>query len=343
MPGASATPDSVPGAGVPPAPGPAPAYAAVDLGTHNCRLLIARAEGDGRLAVVEALSRPVRLGEGLLASGLLGAAAMTRTVRALALCAGRIGRAGVVASRAVATEAGRRAGNAAAFFARVEASTGLAVEPIDADEEARLTLLGCAPLIEPGFPHLLLFDIGGGSTDIVWAERPASGPPRLLASLSLAAGVVGFAERFGGDRISEAGFAAMAEAIEPELAAFDDRHRIGAAIARHEVQMIGTSGTVTTLAALSLGLGRYRRSRVDGRTIGFDRIAALNAALAATDRPTRAAIGCIGPDRADLVPAGCAILQAICRRWPVGRLTVADRGLREGLILALHAGRERRI
>lgn len=314
---------------------PPPRYAAIDLGTHNCRLLIAAA-ADGRLTTVDALSRPVRLGEGLAVSGCLGEAAMARADRALALCARRIGAAGVVASRAVVTEAGRRAANAGTFFSRVAAATGLALEPIAAEEEARLTLAGCASLADPGLPWLLLFDIGGGSTDLVWAELGPAGAPRPVATLSLAAGVVGFAERFGGDRIDGDGFRRMVALIDDALAGFDAREGIAGQVAAGRVQMIGTSGTVTTLAALSLGLGRYRRSRVDGRRIGFAEIEALIDDLAATDWQTRAGIGCIGPERADLVLAGCAILRAICRRWPVGRLTVADRGLREGLILAMH-------
>ena len=316
-----------------------PLYAAVDLGTHNCRLLIAGPGAGGGLAVFDAFARPVRLGEGLAATGRLGDVGMERAVAALTRCAWRIGRLPVSATRAVATEACRRASNTDEFFARVRAATGLALEPISASEEAQLTLSGCAGLLAPGDPHVLLFDIGGGSTEVVWAGQRPGEVPVPLACLSLATGVVAFAERFGGDRIEASRFAQMVDAVDAECARFDAEHAIAREIARGGVQMVGTSGTVTTLAALSLGIGRYRRAKVDGTEIAFAEIARLSEWLAATDWRTRAAVPCIGPERADLVVAGCAILTAICRRWPVGRITVADRGLREGLILAMHAAR----
>ena len=321
----------------PPAADEGPIYAAVDLGTHNCRLLIAGPRDGGGLAVFDAFARPVRIGEGLAATDRLGEGAMERAVEALSLCARRIGRLPVRATRAVATEACRRARNTEEFFARVRASSGLAVQSISGGDEVRLTLAGCAGLLDRSARRVLLFDIGGGSTEVVWAAQRPGEAPLPLACLSLAAGVFTFAERFGGDRIDDAGFSRMVEAVDANLAPFDADHAIARAIARGRVQMIGTSGTMTTLAALSLGIGRYRRSKVDGAEIAFAEIARLTATLAATDWRTRAAILCIGPERADLVVAGCAILAAICRRWPVGRVTVADRGLREGLILAMHA------
>lgn len=315
----------------------APLYAAVDLGTHNCRLLIARAGRGGRLDVVDAFSRTVRLGEGLARHGNLGESAMGRALDALTECATRIARAGVQRTAAVATEACRRAGNGAAFLARVRHATGLDVKTISPGEEARLTLTACTDLLDPHYPWVLLFDIGGGSTEVVWAAQRRGQTPQLLATVSMASGVVTFAERFGGDRVDADRFAAMSGSIDAGLRPFDATHNIAAAIAAGKVQMIGTSGTVTTLAALSLGLGRYRRGRVDGLAIGFADIGELIARLAVTDWAARAANLCIGPERADLVIAGCAILAAICRLWPVGRISVADRGLREGLIHTMQA------
>lgn len=315
----------------------APLYAAVDLGTHNCRLLIARARRGGRLDVVDAFSRTVRLGEGLARHGDLGETAMNRALDALSECSARIAHAGVQRTAAVATEACRRAGNGAAFLARVRRSTGLNVKAISPGEEAGLTLTACADLLDPKYPWVLLFDIGGGSTEVVWAAQRPGQTPQMLATVSMASGVVTFAERFGGDRVDADRFAAMSGSIDAGLRPFDATHNIAAAIAAGKVQMIGTSGTVTTLAALSLGLGRYRRGRVDGHAIGLTDIGELIARLAVTDWAARAANLCIGPERADLVIAGCAILAAICRIWPVGRIFVADRGLREGLIRTMHA------
>ncbi|MFO1127556.1 MAG: Ppx/GppA phosphatase family protein [Rhodospirillales bacterium] len=319
-----------------------PAYAAVDLGTHNCRLLIGSPGTDGSVAVLDALARPVRLGEGLASTGRLGDPGMQRAIDALDRCARRIARRRVCATRAVATEACRRATNAAEFLARVRAACGLAVEPISAREESRLTLAGCAGLMEPGHHPVLLFDIGGGSTEVVWADRRSRHNPAPLACLSLPTGVVDLTERYGSDRIDEASFSRMVDAAHAALARFDAAYGIAETIAAGRVQMIGTSGTVTTLAAVSLGIGRYRRTKVDGTVIAFDEIARLTGSLARTDWQTRAAIPSVGPARADLVVAGCAILTAICRLWPVGRVTVADRGLREGLILAMHEARTAR-
>lgn len=321
-----------------------PVYAAIDLGTHNCRLLIAGPRPDGDLAVFDAFARPVRLGEGLTTTGCLGENAMQRAADALDRCARRIHRLPVVATRAIATEACRRASNRDEFFARVHAATGLTIEPISAHEEARLTLAGCARLLDPACAHALLFDIGGGSTEVVWAAHRPGELPQPLALLSLPTGVVAFAERFGGNRIEARRFTEMVEMVDTDFARFDAAHGIARAITGGGgggVQMVGTSGTVTTLAALSLGIGRYRRAKVDGTEISFTEIARLSQSLASTDWQTRAAIPAIGPERADLVVAGCAILTAICRRWPVGQITVADRGLREGLIFAMHDARTR--
>jgi exopolyphosphatase/guanosine-5'-triphosphate,3'-diphosphate pyrophosphatase len=318
-------------------PSPGAVYGAVDLGTHNCRMLIARIEDDRRLRVIGSFSRAVRLGEGVAVNGRLAEPAIARALGALAVCARRMRNAGVRRSRGIATEACRRADNGPAFLKRVEAETGIALEPVTPAEEAQLTLAGCVQHLDPRYPRVLLFDIGGGSTEITWIEQALGRPPHTVGLLSLPHGVVTFAERFGGDRIAADGYAEMARTIDAALAGFDAEHAIARNVADGRVQMLGTSGTVTTLAAVHLGLKRYDRKRVDGLDIGFDDIAAVSAELAVSDWSGRAANPCIGPVRADLVVAGCAILEAVCRRWPVGRLRIADRGIREGLLLAMVA------
>lgn len=318
-------------------PFPGAVYGAVDLGTHNCRMLIARVEDDRRFRVIGSFSRAVRLGAGVSANGRLAEPAIERAVGALKVCARRMCDAGVRRSRGIATEACRRADNGPAFLERVEAETGIALEPVTAAEEARLTLAGCLQHLDPRYPRVLLFDIGGGSTEVTWVEQAPGRPPRVAGLLSLHHGVVNFTERFGGDRIGADRYAEMTRIIDAALTGFDAEHAIARDVADGKVQMLGTSGTVTTLAALYLGLRRYDRRRIDGLDIGFDEIAAVSAGLAASDWSGRAANPCIGPVRADLVVAGCAILEAICRRWPVGRLRIADRGIREGLLLAMIA------
>jgi exopolyphosphatase/guanosine-5'-triphosphate,3'-diphosphate pyrophosphatase len=313
-------------------------YAALDLGTNNCRLLVARADGDG-FRVIDAFSRIVRLGEGVNMSGVLSEAAMQRTLDALKVCAGKIVYRGVTRARYVATEACRRAGNCEDFLDRVRQATGIAIETITTAEEARLAVNGCAPLLDPTVPYAIVFDIGGGSTELVWLrlQEALYREPEILGVVSLPFGVVSFTERYGGDAISTADYEAMIGEAQAAMIPFAQQHGIAEVVAGGGVQMLGSSGTVTTLAGIRLGLPRYNRNLVDGSMLFFDEIRAVSAELAAADFAARAAHPCIGSERADLVVAGCAILEAICNLWQVGRLRVADRGLREGILFDLLA------
>lgn len=313
-------------------------YAALDLGTNNCRLLVARAGrgGDHAFTVIDAFSRIVRLGEGLAASGALCEAAMGRTVAALKICADKVASHRVSGARFIATEACRRAANCADFMARVERETGLALEIISTEEEARLVVAGCAPLLDRGVPHALVFDIGGGSTELVWLRlHEGAEDPEILDSMSLPHGVVTLSDRYGGCDVSAATYAAMVEEIHAAICAVEGRHGICRRIAAGEVQMLGSSGTVTTLAAVHLALPRYIRRRVDGAMLSFEALRGASQFLARQSHDERARHPCIGLERADLVLAGCAILEAICALWPVGRLRVADRGIREGILFGL--------
>ena len=331
-------------------------YAALDLGTNNCRLLVARPARDG-FRVVDAFSRIVRLGEGLGASGQLSAPAMARTIEALKICAGKIRRRGVTQLRAVATEACRRATNCEDFLDEVRRETGIELEIISQNEEAALAICGCAPLFDPGIPDILLFDIGGGSTEICWlkaqkdagtgvaAGEGAGTAPELslYAWLSVPIGVITLSERHGAERPGSSGDAAAAyRAMEAEMAAavavFEARHEVSRAVAGGAVQMLGTSGTVTTLAGVHQDLLRYDRAAVDGSYLEMATVQAISARIAAMSYAERAAHPCIGRERADLVIAGCAILSALCRLWPAERLRVADRGLREGMLYAMIHG-----
>jgi exopolyphosphatase/guanosine-5'-triphosphate,3'-diphosphate pyrophosphatase len=315
-------------------------YAALDLGTNNCRLLVACPAGSG-FRVVDAYSRIVRLGEGLSATGRLSEAAMARTIKALGACAEKMRQRGVTRARAVATEACRRAANCNLFVARVHGATGIELEIISNSEEASLALHGCAPLLSPERSHALVFDIGGGSTEVSWLEvvpdqtwpsRPAVRP---LAWHSVPIGVVTLAEGYGGRDIPAKTYRRMVEEVTAALRPFEAEHGLGGLVARGQVQMLGTSGTVTTLAGVHKRLPRYNRARVDGAHLSFDTISSLSRRLAGMSYEARVEQPCIGPERADLVVAGCAILDAICGIWPVGRLRVADRGLREGILFTM--------
>ena len=311
-----------------------PTYAAIDLGTNNCRLLIARPTVFG-FEVVDAFSRIVRLGEGVATNGCFSSEAMSRTIAALKICVKKIRRSGASRIRSVATEACRRSSNAQAFQELVESEAGLDLEIISEAEEARLAVQGCAPLLSPDAVWALVFDIGGGSTELIWLRYERGSTPDILAWTSLPCGVVSLAEHHGGDRVTRADYEVMVRRVRDLLSPFDAETNMAAAIDSGKVQMLGSSGTVTTVAGIHLGLPHYIRSRVDGQRLDFREVDAVSARLMDMDYETRAAMPCIGPDRADLVVAGCAILDAIQRTWPIGGLTVADRGLREGLLFGM--------
>jgi exopolyphosphatase/guanosine-5'-triphosphate,3'-diphosphate pyrophosphatase len=316
-------------------------FAALDLGTNNCRLLIARpAENDG-FTIIDAFSRIVRLGEGLAGSGRLSDAAIDRAMSALSVCADKLVRRGVHLSRAVATEACRRAENGQDFVDRVYRETGIALDIIDAGEEAKLAVAGCHALLEPGDGPALIFDIGGGSTELVRVER-GEGEPRIMAWRSVPWGVVSLSEVEPHD----------APDREGRLAAYDRmRERFAEAIADfvtpetiadpNALRLLGTSGTVTTLASVHLGLTVYDRRAVDGLRVPSDSLRAISASLAGQSVAERARVSCIGTERADLVVAGCAILDAILDIWPAPRVGIADRGIREGILRALIASSAR--
>lgn len=327
-------------------PGPAPAlaraeasgaaYAALDLGTNNCRLLIASPSQAG-FRVLDSFSRIVRLGEGLGNSGLLSAASMDRALAALAACADKLSRRPLRGFDAVATEACRQARNGPDFIARVEAETGIKLRIISGREEAELAMESCAPLLGDGDRRALLFDIGGGSTEIAWI-RAAAKPgdvPELIGYISLPIGVVTLAERCGTACFTEAGFFAVVDEVAAHLQAFDRLHCIGQEIRAGGVRLMGTSGTVTTLAGVVMALPRYRRPLVDGSTLDCEAADAALGDLFAMGRAALAAHPCVGPDRVDFVLPGCAIYAAIRRIWPTKTLRVADRGLREGILMRM--------
>ncbi len=325
-------------------------YAALDLGTNNCRLLVAKPEGRS-FRVVDAYSRIVRLGEGISTSRRLSDAAMSRAIEALKVCGEKLANCGSpLRARLIATEACRGAENGPLFIERVREETGLALEIVTRETEARLAVAGCSSLVAYEADGVVLFDIGGGSSELVWLDLRNRCGARGLALTrfirhwtSLPLGVVTLAERHGGTRVGADNYEAMVEDVTSHLSSFSMGPMLSEAIAAGGVHMLGTSGTVTTLAGMHLGLERYDRRRVDGTWLADDEVSAMIARLLAMPYEERVDNPCIGADRADLVLAGCAILEAIRRRWPCERLRVADRGLREGILMELmHADRKGR-
>ena len=317
------------------------AYAAIDLGTNNCRLLIARPSGD-HFMVIDAFSRVVRLGEGLAQSGRLSEAAMDRALGALHICADKLRKRGVHLARSVATEACRRASNGEAFIERVHRETGIRLNIITAEEEARLAVLGCHILLEPGCGPAMIFDIGGGSTEMVLVDT-SDAVQRILDWQSVPWGVVSLTESIGPIELTPearaSAYGEMRARITDRFASFSERVAPAreTAAANGSLRLLGTSGTVTTLASLHLGLPQYDRSAVDGVIVPTASMREISQRLAHISPAERIAVPCIGRERADLVVAGCAILESIFDIWPAERLGIADRGIREGILRSLMA------
>lgn len=313
---------------------PPGAFAALDLGTNNCRMLIGAASGDG-FRVLESFSRIVRLGEGLHATGRLSDQAMDRALTALDTCAGRLTRRPVKGMRAIATEACRRAANGPEFLARVKERTGLAFDIISTREEAELALESCASLLGGNVRRALLFDIGGGSTELAWVRVDPMHGPVLMGYASLPVGVVTLSEQYGAGRFTAEGFEAMAADVVRQLLAFEGIHCIRHEIECGDVMLLGTSGTVTTLAGVALDLPRYQRLLVDGVMLSRAEAAAALDRLRGLGRAGLEHHPCVGPDRVDFVLPGCAVFAAITALWPAAQVVVADRGLREGMLLRM--------
>ena len=319
-------------------------YGALDLGTNNCRLLIARPGPQG-FVIVDAYSRVVRLGEGLMESGRLSDAAMDRTVAALSACADKLARRDVRLTRNVATEACRRAANGNRFVDRVYAETGIALDVISAAEEARLAVLGCHMLIAADGPPALVFDIGGGSTEVMLvapgsaAAASGGGEPEIIDWISMPWGVVSLAEtepqwRDAPDRALA--YRRMLDKVTSLLDGFAARLAArGVGSGPGAVQLLGTSGTITTLASVQMGLPAYDRRLVDGSMVDTAALLALCREIAHKSTQERARLACIGSDRAELIAAGCAIVDAILSHWPGGGVRIADRGIREGILRTL--------
>jgi len=308
-------------------------YAALDLGTNNCRLLIACPTGDG-FRVVDSFSRIIRLGEGISATGTISEAAIERAITALSICRDKIQSKRAGRLRLIATEACRAASNAEGFRDRVAAETGIRLEVIDRETEAALAVIGCSPLLDQTGRGAILFDIGGGSTELVRIERDPqqqNPAPRIRAWMSIPLGVVTLAEHFGGRDVTPQSYARMVHEVARHIAPFAAEHGDDLA----DMHLLGTSGTVTTLAGVHLNLARYDRRRIDGVWMSDADVTATIKRLLAMSYQERANNNCISVERADLVLAGCAILDAIRHAFPLPRLRVADRGLREGMLVEM--------
>ena len=316
-------------------------YAAIDLGTNSCRLVIATPTTTS-FRVVETFSKVVRLGEGIIQDNELSSRAMKRTIAALKVCRGVIDEyMPITASRFVATAACRRAKNVTQFVEMAKREAGINLEVISSKEEARLSVVGCLPLLNRNIKRVLVFDIGGGSTQISLARVTDTGKTFIEGFVSLPYGVVTISEAFAGHEMSAMEYASVYERTQNILAEFEERHQIFEAMQNQEIQVIGTSGTVTVLGAVHLKLPRYNRSAVDGISISAPDIEATISKIKSMGPEGRYKHPCIGQSKSDLTLAGCAIIEALTKFWPISEITIADRGIREGILLdMMHSHRQ---
>ncbi len=313
----------------------APIFAALDLGTNNCRLLIATPNSGtgGALRIMDSFSRIVRLGEDVSTTGVLTEGAMERTLSALRVCQKKLERYSLAGSRFVATEACRRAENGLEFLERVRRETGMEIDIITTEDEANLAFSGCASLLTDSSKRAVVFDIGGGSTELMWVDVERD--KTITDWLSVGFGVMNLSDKFGGSNLADIAFNDMVGTLMEKLKPFDMANNIAQTIAGGGVQLLSTSGTVTTLAAIHLDLPRYDRTRIDGITLTVADIRAATRKLLAMRPSERFNHPCIGADRADFILSGCAIFEAISNLWQAESITIADRGVREGIILSL--------
>lgn len=334
------------------APKSPPLFAALDLGTNNCRLLIAsgdkgNVEDMRTLKVVDSFSRIVRLGESITKTGELSADAMDRTIAALAICKKKMGKYNLAASRLVATEACRKAANTLEFIKRVEKEVGLTIEVINNQEEARLAVIGCSSLINQQVDKAIVFDIGGGSTEVIWIDvkKLLKRKEQSLEAfvhlddvvidwVSIDSGVMNLADRFGGPAFADITYKDMVQFFKDKLEVFNHKNKISDAVKNGSVQMLSTSGTLTTLAAIHMDLPKYDRTQVDGTSLNVKDIRATMKAVRSMRPSERFNHGCIGYERADFILSGCAVFDAVSSLWPTKEITIADRGVREGIIIS---------
>ncbi|MFT8719403.1 Ppx/GppA phosphatase family protein [Acetobacter sp.] len=292
--------------------------------------------------VIDSYSRIVRLGEGLQGTGELNEEAMIRTLDVLRVCTTRLGRHRSVRLRAVATEACRRARNGRDFVERIRRETGLDFEIISGREEAELAVESCSTLLHRDFPALgeqnppewgLLLDIGGGSTEIAWVKLSSGNRKHeVVGYVSLPVGIITLAEMFPPSQPDA--YESMLSFVHEHMAKFEQTYQIQQHLERGAVRVVGTSGTVTTLASLDLDLPRYMRHVVDGYCLHPENARSAMHRLHRMGPNGMRVHPCIGPERAPSVMPGCAIFEAFLSLWP-SSIIVADRGLRDGLLLRM--------
>ena len=325
--------------------------AVIDLGTNNCRLLIAekktfhpKGQKGDEFRIIDSFSRIVRLGEGLSKSGKLNSDAMDRTIAALKICAHKIQKSGAQHVRAVATQACRQALNGTEFLHRVKAETSITLTIINTMQEVKLGIASSLPLLKRRWPFSLIFDVGGGSTEVSFLKFQLGKGFGLVDAVSIPVGVVSLADDYGahGQDLTHSAYQAMCQLMIDKVQGFAQKHHIPHFQSYNQVQNVGMSGTVTTVKALDLGLDVYERQRVDRTLFDMVRLPKIRDDLLEGGQDYVSSHGCIGPDRIDLVLPGIAILDGLGQTFGFRRLLVLDRGIREGLLHQIFTKKRRR-
>lgn len=317
-------------------------FAAIDLGTNNCRLLIARETPNG-FRIIDSYSKVVRLGQGLAHSGELAQDSMDAAVDALKVCARKMKSKQVKRWRCVATEACRRADNGLEFLQRVKDEAGIALEVISPRVESRLAVMGCVKLVDPTKDVALVIDIGGGSTELSWVDirklkdqdSTRIHRPPISAWASLPFGVVTLSDAVPEREDRDNWYEEMKETVRAAIREQGCDTRFTRAFEDGRGHLIGTSGTITSLAGIHLKLPFYQRDKVDGLWLRSRDAVNVARDMASRSPEDRAKEPCIGTDRARMLVAGCAIIDVVCEMWPSKMIRVADRGLREGMLIGL--------
>ncbi len=307
----------------PPADAPAGRLAAIDVGTTTIRCIVVEAVAGGDFRVLDDERAGVRLGEGLSATGELSDAAQGRAREALVRMRKIAEGLGVAAIEAVATSAVRRASNGAAFVAAMERDAGVPIRVISGEEEAELAALSARHHFEMASTRFALLDLGGGSVEVVTAVGE-----HIEEIRSLELGAVVLTERFlRRDPVPARDLARLRKHVRKRLAR-------DLPVADFVPQKcVGSGGTVTTLGAMTMALRNERYGSVHGYEVLRSEVVHLLAMLRRKSHKERRAVAGLGPERADIILAGLAVVDQLMEHLRVNVLTVNERGIREGLIL----------
>lgn len=307
-------------------------FAAIDLGSRNCRTIVGCQSKAGAFEYIETYSKSVSLADGVAASKKLSRKSMDRTIEALAFCSKVLSRYAGLTYLAVATDAMRRAENASVFIKRVKRELGLIISIITPQEEAYYAALGCIEVLSLETEIFVVFDIGGGSSEIALCRQKSDKDIELIDSLSIPYGVINLLE--SKDHLTFSGYSNLVQKISDLSRDFLNQYATTLDFVNN-FQCIGTSGTTTTVAALNMNLRFYDREKINDSILQFSEILKTVHYVQSLSEDERKLHPYISQSNEDLVLGGLTILEGIVRGLPASTITVTDRGVRDGVVYAL--------